>query len=326
MSKEKHLKVKTTLLIGPRKGETIFGISELFEMLIAGFEAFGLKHMIVNISNNPDSKIGGFSIYKAAKMLSAILSVWVKLPRVQNVYITVSLSLFGFFRDYLIIIPAYVLNKRIILHVKSGGYGDFFQQQTPLFKRIIISALSKATKIIVLGDLIVDQFKFLPGYLNKIEVVYNGLPLGLDHEQNSTKSIQPEKGFRLLFLSNMLPSKGYLDVLDACRILVHGYSLHVYCDFCGEFLSIITEESANDIEKLKSDFNSKMINWELTDNVTYHGRVSGRKKIELFQNAHIFTLPTNYPWEGQPIPNHRSHVIWFAGDFYKFPFNTRTSY
>jgi glycosyltransferase involved in cell wall biosynthesis len=35
--------------------------------------------------------------------------------------------------------------------------------------------------------------------------------------------------------------------------------------------------------------------------VAYHGVVVGRRKEELIKLAHLFVLPTSYPWEGQPI-------------------------
>jgi glycosyltransferase involved in cell wall biosynthesis len=36
-------------------------------------------------------------------------------------------------------------------------------------------------------------------------------------------------------------------------------------------------------------------------NITYHGSVKGEVKKNLYQQAHIFCLPTYYPYEGQPF-------------------------
>ncbi len=69
---------------------------------------------------------------------------------------------------------------------------------------------AKADTLIVLGELLRDQFSFSPGCENNIEVVLNGLPI------NSTK-IEPKQinqgePFKLLYLSNLIPSKGYFDL------------------------------------------------------------------------------------------------------------------
>ena len=35
--------------------------------------------------------------------------------------------------------------------------------------------------------------------------------------------------------------------------------------------------------------------------MTFHGQVTGPEKERQFRKAHIFLLPTYYPWEGQPL-------------------------
>ena len=224
-------------------------------MLISGFDAKGLPYKVVNLSNNDNTRIiGSFAFQKAVKILSSVLSIWANMPFIQNVYLLVAISPLGFIRDCLIIWPAYLLNKRITIHVQSGGYGIFFEKQNWLVKRIIISTLSKVTKIVVLGNLLIEQFSFLPGYLSKIEVVYNGLSLGLDHTQDSPKTVQDVKTINLLYLSNMILSKGYFDLLDACRILVHKHGLPIKCDFCGDFLTTITDNSNLVMRIIKMNF------------------------------------------------------------------------
>ena len=114
------MKSKPSLLIGLRQHGPKYGISESFELLISGFETYRLPFKIVDLSSNDsEKKIGGFSISKAVKILLSVFSVWTKLPSVQNVYLLVAISLLGFFRDCLIIWPAYLLKKRIILSMAS---------------------------------------------------------------------------------------------------------------------------------------------------------------------------------------------------------------
>jgi glycosyltransferase involved in cell wall biosynthesis len=87
----------------------------------------------------------------------------------------------------------------------------------------------------------------------------------------------------LLFLSNLIPSKGVLVLLEACAIL-EGQGVSFHCHFAGTE----TAEIRADIFADKK-------------NITYHGSANSEKKERLLQMAQIFVFPTFYPKEAFPL-------------------------
>jgi glycosyltransferase involved in cell wall biosynthesis len=76
--------------------------------------------------------------------------------------------------------------------------------------------------------------------------------------------------------------------LDAYFSLPEKTRQRIQIDLAGEFKT----------EGEKAKILNKILNHP---NITYHGIVIGNKKKALFSNAHVFCLPTYYPYEGQPI-------------------------
>lgn len=87
----------------------------------------------------------------------------------------------------------------------------------------------------------------------------------------------------LLFLSNLLISKGVLVLLDACKILKdRGYSF--VCEFVGG-------ETA-EIDATR--FDKKVRSRGLNTIAVYQGRKYGEEKHKAFEHADMFVFPTYY--------------------------------
>jgi glycosyltransferase involved in cell wall biosynthesis len=93
---------------------------------------------------------------------------------------------------------------------------------------------------------------------------------------------------RVLFLSNLLPGKGHEELADAFMGLDEGSKASIRIDLAGAFES----------ERAKAQFLAKVGG---DQRIQYHGTVAGERKRALFDRAHVFCLPTYYPYEGQPI-------------------------
>ena len=159
--------------------------------------------------------------------------------------------------------------------------------------------------ILVLGENLRSMFDFEKQLQDKVHVVYNGLPFKLDDKYEGKPKNLPIEGkypLKLLYLSNLIESKGYLDLLEAMNILVNHLHLRVECHFCGEFLS-----NPADDELVKSSSHGKKLFFNyinkhnLEDNVFFHGSIRGEEKIKMLNDSHFFILPTNYNIEGQPV-------------------------
>jgi glycosyltransferase involved in cell wall biosynthesis len=163
--------------------------------------------------------------------------------------------------------------------------------------------LRKADAIVVLSERLEALFDFEPMLKPKIRVVPNGLPFVVTAPVEP-KTLPDDRSapIRLLFLSNLIESKGYLDLLEAVYILVSHYALNPRCHFCGAFWTNPSDDvrvkSAEHAQKLFEDYVRER---DLQEYVEFRGPVSGVAKIDEFRQAHFFILPTNYDNEGQPV-------------------------
>jgi glycosyltransferase involved in cell wall biosynthesis len=293
---------KKLLLIGYHSKGSVTGVSIAFDMLVSELKRRKIAHRIVDMSllRRP-ARVGSFDASRAIQTARLLLSFWRRLPFVRVVYVTISSSLFGFLRDALVIWSARALSKRLVVHLHGGGYSDFYATQPKWVKAFIGRSLRQADRIIVLGELLRCQFDFVPGASRKIRVVPNGLPAGLYPDLEKSKSLPKGGVLRILYLSNMIESKGYLDVIEACRILRNCFRVAIQCDLCGEFVTTVNDRKGSSSRASYEQFLKLIERDGLGDCVAYHGGVSGKRKQELLESAHVFVLPTFYAGEGQPI-------------------------
>lgn len=294
-------KKETCLLVGFTSRFDVTGLALAFDLLLSGLAKRKISYLLIDFGAlGLASRPGAFDLQRITDTLKLLGSFGAKLGRVQSVYILIASSRFGFLRDALMIWPSRLFRRRLVLHLHGAGYRYFYERQPAWFQRFIATTLAKADVIIILGESLHDQFSFVPSIEKKICVVPNGLPLNLQPEVVVSKSLPTTSPFRLLFLSNLMESKGYLHLLDACRILHHERHIPIHCDFCGDFIqtSVDTAKSATEANAY---FLKLIQTWSLTDVVSYHGLVDGHKKQEFLQKAHTLILPTTYPWEGQPL-------------------------
>ena len=95
---------------------------------------------------------------------------------------------------------------------------------------------------------------------------------------------------RLLFLSNLLETKGVYVLLDALTILKErGYSF--ICDFVGG------ETTEIDIKKFSEEVEKR----GLSEFAIYLGKKYGEEKNEEYAKSDIFVFPTFYPNECFPL-------------------------
>ncbi|HIE54422.1 MAG TPA: glycosyltransferase [Chromatiaceae bacterium] len=294
---------KVTMLIGPRSTPAItYGMSIGFDLLISGFEDRILPHIVIDRTQGMEGKkIGTFTLGGTLVTFSQFAAFYKTLHRAHTVYMTIGTSRAGFFRDMIMTWSARFWRKRIVLHLHGGGFLDFYQTSPAWLQAFMRQTFARTDTIIVLGKLLRDQFEFVPEINNKLAVVPNGLPKELENQDVRTKEISPSEPFRVLYLSNMIPSKGYLDVLEACRILRYERQIPIQCDFCGAFLQTVTTQEFITPATAEDQFNKLIQAKKLEGIVSYHGTVRGIQKQHMLQQAHAFVLPTNYPWEGQPI-------------------------
>ncbi|MEA3280610.1 MAG: glycosyltransferase family 4 protein [Thermodesulfobacteriota bacterium] len=295
--------MRPIILIGPLPPPYV-GQSIAFQMLVEGIRKHHLPYAVVDLSGKRKSYGGAASWARALEYIKILFDYFYKsILGKKTIYITIAQSRHGFLRDFVIIWLAYLKGHRIVCHLKGGNYDNFYEAQPKWLRWLIRKTLLRTDSLLVLGQRLRDMYNFEPKLKNRIQVVPNGLPFHLNKlEMPKTLPENKSEPIRLLYLSNLIESKGYLDLLEAVRILVKEYEISIECRFCGLFLAnkpddVLVHDAVHG-QKLFEDF---VTTNNLEKNVTYCGVVSGEEKNNELRNAHFFVLPTNYDNEGQPV-------------------------
>lgn len=244
-------------------------------------QVVNLSKSTQNNSSNSWKRI--FDIYKILQE--------VKKNRKNNDFIFLSLaeSFAGNMRDiFIYYLCRKKLNKLYIQMLGGAGMkeilsGNGWQQKTNK------KYLEKVAGVIVEGNLNFDVFKKIVPQ-NKIHIVPNFAEDSLFlSPQEIAQKFESLDQVKILYLSNLLPGKGYDELADAYISLSAEEQNSTQINFVGGFES---EKSEKDFIKKIKEFSG----------MNYLGKfIDGDAKKELFKNSHVFCLPTYYPFEGQPI-------------------------
>jgi glycosyltransferase involved in cell wall biosynthesis len=218
------------------------------------------------------------------------LPIYIFFYQFDSIYFLGSRSKFGFLRQLPFLTIAVLKRIKKINHLHGADFNKFYNE-SGIYKGIIKWIYKNVDTSIVLLEEMKDQFKEFPKM--KLEVVPNAISKDLEN-----LNIVFPKENRVLFLSNIMASKGITEFLIAAKqLLIDDNSIRI--DIAGDFISdnYLTK---NEIKKkffklfvdLKHDFSERIF---------YHGPVSGTKKVDLFKSSSIFILPTYYPTEAYPI-------------------------
>ena len=176
----------------------------------------------------------------------------------------------------------------MIIHLHGGGIRKLIFDRYRIFYHLNKFFLKRIGGAVVLGKSLKSIFESMVPQ-DKIYVVPNFAEdyLLLDKKKIKKKFLKINP-LRILFLSNLIPGKGYEELIDAYVTLKDDLKKNIRIDFAGGF------ESENDKKKFLDNIKD-------TVSLHYHGIVSDGKKKDLFSNSHLFCLPTYYYYEGQPI-------------------------
>lgn len=223
--------------------------------------------------------------------LAEVVHIVFNILRNRNsdlIYLTVSESVLGMLKDILIYLVCLGRLEKVIIHLHGGAGMRQLLTENPIFRWLHKLILHRLGGVIILGDLHQDIYKNLI-QSNKVFVVPNfaedyvfQLPELIDKKFSENKKI------RVLFLSNLLPGKGHLELVAAIKKLPPEFRILFEFNFAGGFES-------------KSDHDLFIDSISHVDEIKYHGVANQDLKCRLFHDAHIFCLPTYYAYEGQPI-------------------------
>ena len=302
---------KEIIVIGTstQNNKWVNGQSMMFQLLVDEMQKKKFTPVIVDfglsISKNSNNRrvSGNFSFIKVLDNIIVLLKFFKEILFHPNapIYLNTSQTKVGFIRDYIMINTASFFKRKIIAHQFGANYTRYYSEQSPRNKERIKSTLQKTYKVVVEGDYTKEQFSFLPNYQEKVISVPNGLPEKIDLSKIKAKEIIPGRTVKMLYLSNMIESKGFWDVLEAFRILVNIKKRDVAITFAGKFFGDTEDTKFQNPDNAHKAFLKFVDDHQLKSKFTYCADgLYGKEKSEAFLDANFFLLPSYYINEGQP--------------------------
>lgn len=227
-----------------------------------------------------------FFFLKAMKLIGLLIRT-----KPGYFYLVPGASLFGYYRDLLIIALVRLLSRRtrIVVHIRAGDFKELFRRKaTRSFSKWYESQIH--TFIFLSKSLSQEMSGFVKP--EKHFVLHNPIDeavrLGEEEFLDKMKTVE-QKELRIVFISNMIPSKGYFELVKACHLVKNEVSFTL--DLIGHWVE----------NGLESKVRAYLDSNELNDVIRIRGAIRDREKIkkELLK-ANVFALPTYYPTEAQP--------------------------
>ena len=222
--------------------------------------------------------IGHGGLSKLLKFLKLLVQIRkeVKDFRPDLVYVTPNACGGAFYKDFVVVQMLKLMGCRVVAHYHNKGVST---RQNKFFDDLLYKSFFKNLKVILLSEAL---YADVEKYVRKSDVYIcpNGIPETCSAEPLAERHNSIPK---LLFLSNLLVSKGVYVLLDALEILKNRGCRFV-CDFVGGETSEISAES----------FVTEVKKRRLENYVSYKGKKYDDDKEAFFRQADVFVFPTFY--------------------------------
>lgn len=237
------------------------------------------------------AEIGEFSLSKLCKYFSIIIRLLKELinQKPDLVYIGITAKGIAFYKDAILIFFCKLFGIPVIYHFHNKGVKS---AEKKCLKKLIYNKVFGNGKAIILSKILYkDICNFFP--IKNVFECPNGLLDNagdniVEFRMNAAKN---KSRHTILFLSNLIRTKGCLILLEACNKL-HLKGIDFRCLLVGD---------EGDINKLELNLEIERLN--LQEKVFYLGKKLGKEKEDIFLESDLFALPTFYPLEALPLVN-----------------------
>jgi len=207
--------------------------------------------------------------------------------RIDLVYFTCSRSFFGSLKDVILINLAALKKIKLVNHLHGSDFYEFLHSSPKWYQDILFYSYSKVNVSIVLLDSMKNQFIDFSNM--DLEVVVNFY----DEECDENIAVKRKDNINLVYLSNIISSKGIFELIDAFEILSKRHD-NIYLNIAGGYMS----DEYMSLKRVKKEF---ILRSSRNDRIKYLGKMFDREKVKLLQESDIFVLPTYYKSEAFPI-------------------------
>ena len=255
----------------PVHGSSIVGL-QIKESKIVN-ETFNCTYINLGTSLTID-EIGKHLFVKIFRYLSILLQLIrsVIFNRPDLCYITISAKRNPFYKDASLALFVKLFGIKVIYHFHNKGVS---LRQDKSLDNLLYRMVFKNSDVILLSKYLYPDIK---KYVLNEHIYYcpNGIP--------NLEISQIKKGGRneveLLFLSNLIESKGVYVLLEVCKLLQRK-KLFFQCTIVGDIGDISEQQLQQKLQKMN-----------LIKYVKYAGKKFGKEKDEVFANSDILIHPT----------------------------------
>lgn len=230
------------------------------------------------------SEVGSFNRKKILNLICHLRNIrsLLKECRPDLVYMTPGgIPGMGIIRYYLESKIINQFNCRKIIHFHNKGTKE---KSEKWYMRWYYKVLFKNSHVILLSKYLTNQYETILSSKD-ISICPNGIS-EIETDLVKSTNVVPH----ILFLSNLIPDKGVLVLLDALSILK---SKNI------KFVGDVVGSESKGLDK--NTFIQEIDKRNLQDCVVYHGPKYGKDKDAFFCNSDIFAFPTYYKGECFPL-------------------------
>lgn len=202
--------------------------------------------------------------------------------RPDIVYIPVAQNTLGFLRDALFLGPTLLRGVPLVVHLHGGGFAEFARSAPGPVRSLLRALLARADRVIVLGDALTGMLAGIVAH-ERVVVVPNCVPEIAD----DASRVGRVGTMRVLFLGNLIPSKGYVELLAAVQTLLDE-GVDIAATFAGEVVDARVHARA-------------LASVRHPDRIRFVGPVDKPAKAALLRESDALALPSYYDNEAHPL-------------------------
>lgn len=285
------------VVVGPTPPPT-HGVSVSIELLLNALRSLGLLVAYLDTTDRRSlANVGRFDLInvllglKHAWGLAALLT----RNRGASVYLPIAQSRWGLLRDALFVAVARLFGRTLYLHLHGGGLVRVYADADPVLRFVIRWAFRSADQVWALTPGIARGLEGMvpDGRLRVVENVAsnpNGISTSRSGGKSGDRGARQTGTFRVLHISNLIPEKGCLDLLDAISYLADraaGWHITIAGDTYDHSFRRFVERRAREVSGPAA--------------VEILPALEGSAKREALGSTDAFVLPTRYQFEGQPL-------------------------
>ena len=256
------------------------GIASWTKKFLSTFPDSRYKVYPINVA--PDYRTGDDSIlYRALTGFKTLIRVLHEIKEVIlrekiDILHTTTSGNIGSYRDLVVAKLCRKYGIKCVMHCRYGCITEDIRSKG-LVGLLVRRAMALYDQIWVLDSRSYNTLKNIPHLSSKVYVTPNSIDI------NEQKDLTPKTYKRIVFVGNLIPSKGIYELVEACtRIDVR--------------LDIVGPGTDDVIKKIKAIAFDKM-----GKSIFIHGRTSNADAVNVIKKSDIVALPTYYPSEAFPI-------------------------